>query len=216
MADTTSLQAFVVDETFATATTNDNLGLTQSKRRGLRINDVQAKYQAACERGNVWAVCSQTGVTSQAGLSATTPVLTVYNPLGSGFNGILWFAGCNLAVVNAAAAAVWLAANTNPAAAAVTGTLTTAHRNCKLGSAANPRALQFLLTATLPAAPVGICLLGMGLTGAITTAPGAVAYQRWFDGSIIIAPGTAISIQTSTASGTSGTWCEYIVEECAV
>lgn len=211
MADPLTSQ--VVNEANILRTIGDYNGPTQTVFGGLRVADSQAKYQAAVQRGNVWGVCNQVGVTSQAGLSASTPVLTVYNPLGSGYDGVLWFAGCNLAVVNGAAAAVWLAANTNTVAAAVTGTLTTTHRNMKLGGTGNPRGLQFLLAATLPAAPVGISILGMGLTGAITTAPGNVRYERWFDGGVIIRPGCAISIQTSTASGTNGTWCEYILEE---
>jgi hypothetical protein len=162
-------------------------------------------------RGKAFAVANQAGVTSQAGLSATTPVLTLYNPAGSGVNGILHYAGAAMAVVNAAAAAVMLAANTALTAAAVTGTLTTTHRNLKLGGA--EPTLRPFLAATLPAAPVGICLLGMGLTGAITTVPGLTPFGRWFDGSLVITPGSAISIQTSTASGANGLWCEYVWEE---
>ena len=94
----------------------------------------------------------------------------------------------------------------------MTGTLTTSHRNMKLGSANNPACVP-LLAATLPAAPVGLCLLGTGLTGAITTVPSVTPLGRWFDGSIELAPNTALSIQTSTASGASGTFCEYIWEE---
>lgn len=169
------------------------------------------RFAEAAARGKCFAVCNQAGVTSQAGLSATTPVLTLYNAAGSGVNGFLWFAGANFSVAFAAASQVWLAANTNVAAAATTGTATTAHRNLKLGGGAPT--LQPLLAATLPAAPVGIALLGVGLTGAITTAPGMLSFGRWFDGGIVIAPGTAISIQTGTASGTSGTFCEFIWEE---
>lgn len=213
MADITQLQAQVVTESMASATGTENLGLSQTRRRGLRVSDAQARYRASCEAGRVWSVANQSGITTQAGLSATTPALTIYNPLGSGVKGILWFATANFAVAFAAAAAVWLAANTNTAAAAVTGTLTTAHRNMRLGYAVNPTSLQFLLAATLPAAPVGIHLLGMGLTGAITTVPQVQNIGEWFDGSLIIEPGTALSIQTSTASGTNSTFTSFIVEE---
>jgi hypothetical protein len=53
----------------------------------------------------------------------------------------------------------------------------------------------------------------MGLTGAITVQTGHAPYHRWFDGCLVIAPGTAVSIQTSTASGASGLWSEFIWEE---
>lgn len=178
-------------------------------RRGETI--VSNRLAEAALRGKAFAVANNAGITTQAGLSATTPALTLYNPAGSGVNGFLHFAGVNFSVAFAAAAQVYLAANTNVAAAAVTGTASTITRNLKLGGA-NPT-LQALLAATLPAAPVGVCLLGVGLTGAITTVPYAQTLGRWFDGCLVIAPGTAISIQTSAASGTSGTWCEFVWEE---
>jgi hypothetical protein len=183
-----------------------------TKNLGLRLAQSQGRLQDAIERGNTYGVCNQAGVTSQAGLSATTPVLTLANPAGSGVNGILYYAGASFAVAFAAAAAVFLAVGTNTAAAAVTGTLTTTHRNLKLGAGAGNKILA-LLAATLPAAPVGVSLLGMGLTGAITTVPQLQMLERWFDGGIIIQPGTNVSIQTSTASGASGTFCEFIWEE---
>lgn len=216
MADTTQLQGFVVDPALALSTTNENVAVTLNKRRGLRTGQTQANLQDAVERGNVWSVASQAGVTTQAGLSATTPVLTIYNPLGSNVNGVLWYAAANFTVIFGAVAAVWVAAGTNASAAAVTGTPTTAHRNLKFGSGTNPKALQFLLAATLPAAPVGIHLLGVGLTGAVNLLPTGQNMCEWFNGSIIIAPGCNLSIQTSAASGTSGMWNSYIIEEVTI
>lgn len=169
---------------------------------------------AAVERGRCFIVANQVGVTSQAGLSATTPVLTLYNPLGSGVRGRLWMAKAQFEVAFAAAASVWLAAGTNTVAAAVTGTLTTAHRNLKLaGTNAQGNKIVPLLAATLPAAPVAIDLLGVGLTGAITTAPTQLAMVQWYYGAVLMEPGTNLSIQTSTASGASATLCSYIWEE---
>ncbi len=163
-------------------------------------------------RGNCYGVCSQAGVTSQAGLSATTPVLTLYNPAGSGVDGVLWYAGAVFSVAFATAGAIWLAVGTNTVAAAVTGTLTTAHRNMLLGRASANK-IQALLAATLPAAPVGLALLGVGLTGAITLDPFLPAVGRVFDGAVTFGPGTNISIQTGVASGASGMFCEYVWEE---
>jgi hypothetical protein len=209
MADITYLQGTVGP---ASAGVGESHGVTLTRNTGLRVGASQASLQDAVERGSVFAVANQAGVTSQAGLSATTPVLTLANPSGSGKNLVLWYAGANMLVANAAAAAVFLAAGTDTAAAAVTGTLTTAHRNLKLGASNNPAARTFL-AATLPAAPVAIAILGAGLTGAITTTPSVGAIDRWFNGSVILKPGTNISIQTSTASGASGLLCEFIWEE---
>jgi hypothetical protein len=107
---------------------------------------------------------------------------------------------------------VFVAVNTNILAAAVTGTATTTHRNLLLGSAQTP-SLQTFLAAALPAAPVAIAQLGVGLTGAITTTPTQQMMEEWFDGSLILSPGTALSIQTRAASGTSSTFCTYFWQE---
>ena len=175
------------------------------------VNGYSVPYQELVAAGKVFTVSNQAGITTQAGLSATTPALTLYNPLGSGKKGILIYAGCTNTVVFAAAAVIWVGINSNLAASPVTGTLTTAHRNMSLGGAAPT--LQPLLAATLPAAPVGGAILGVGLTGAITTVPQLLPTGRFFDGSIIITAGSAISFQTSTASGATGFFGEFVWAE---
>lgn len=175
---------------------------------------VQDSFAEAVERGRCFGVASQAGVTSQAGLSATTPVLTLYNPIGSGVRGRLWMASAQFQVAFAAAASVWLAAGSDTSTSAVTGTLTTAHRNLKLGGVLSQgNKIVPLLAATLPAAPVAIDLLGVGLTGAITTVPALSPMVKWYGGAVLIEPGTNLSIQTSTASGASSTLCAYFWEE---
>ena len=123
--------------------------------------------------------------------------------------------GCVASVAFAAASVIWLAANTNLAAAVVTGTATTAQRCSYLGNAKAPSCIP-LLAATLPAAPIAVATLGVGLTGAITTAPSVATLGRYFDGSLILAPGSAVSFQTSTASGASGFFGELIWEEILI
>lgn len=186
--------------------------LRLSPEGGVYVADITAPYQAAVLRGNVYGVANQTGVVTKAGLSATTPVLTLFNPADSGVNLVLWYASAIFMVVFPAAAEIWLAANTDTAAAAVTGTATTTHRNMLLGASGDPKASP-LLAATLPAAPVAVSQLGVGLTGAISTIPVIQAVERWFDGGIIMKPNTAISIQTGTVSAAVATLCEYIWEE---
>ena len=171
-------------------------------------------YYEAANRGKLFTIANQAGVTSQAGLSATTPVLTLYNPAGSGINAALVYAGATFNVAFATASAIYLAANTTLTAAAVTGTNCTGMRNCKLGGAAP--ALTPLLAATLPAAPVAIDLLGVGLTGAITTVPYLQTVEKWYNGLIILQPGSAVTIQTGVASGASGMWCSFIWEEITI
>lgn len=171
-------------------------------------------FQSAVARGNVYSVANQTGVATQAGLSATTPVLTLANPAGSGRKGRLWYAGATFNVVFAAIAAVFVAVGTNTVAAVVTGTKTTAHRRTRLGGVDDQgNAIQPFLAATLPAAPVAIAILGSGSTGAVVIETTIKPLERWFNGAIEIMPGTNLSIQTLAASGAVGTLCEYIWEE---
>jgi hypothetical protein len=184
------------------------------KQGSLVVTNNHGKYYEAASRGGMFSVCNQAGVTSQAGISATTPVLTLYNPAGSGYRAALIYAGATFTVAPASVGVVFLCANTNVAAAAVTGTATTAHRNGSLG-AAGPK-ISPLLAATLPAAPVAIDILGTNYTGAITTSPQNQTLEKWYDGVIVIEPGTAISIQTGVASGASGLFCSYIWEEIMI
>jgi len=176
------------------------------------VTQGHARFQEAVEQGTAYGVANQVGVTSQAGISVTTPVLTLYNPLGSGKKAVIWYAGASFTVAFATAGAIFVCVGTDIQTAAVTGTLTTAHRNLKLGTTASP-AVRTLLAATLPVAPVAIAILGVGLTGAINTTPTSPPVGRWFDGSLIILPGASLSIQTGVASGASGMFCEYIWEE---
>lgn len=166
-------------------------------------------FEEAVERGNVYITANQTTVTTQAGLSGTTPALTVANRAGSGKVVRLWYAGAQTLVAWSAAAAVWLAQGGSAIAAAVTETTAATVRNAKTGDAASPPGVALLAVATLPAAPVAISLLGAGLTGAITTLTGIAPFGRWYNGALRLPPGFNWSIQTSTA-GTL--FCEFIIE----
>lgn len=172
-------------------------------------------YYEPSSRAGIFMVANQAGITTQAGISATTPALTLYNPKNSGVNAAILYAGCIASVAFAAASVIFLAANTNIAAADVTGTATTAHRCGLLGNGKQPSVVP-LLAATLPAAPVGVAIIGVGLTGAITTAPTGQTLGRYFDGTLILSPGSAISFQTSTASGTNGFFGEIVWEEIVI
>ena len=177
---------------------------------GLRTAPANTEFDEAVERGSVYIAANQTTVTTQAGLSATTPALTVANPAGSKKVVKLWYAGCQTLVAWAAGAAVWLAQGGSAVAAAVTETTTATIINAKTNlTVIRPEGVAVLAVATLPAAPVAIALLGAGLTGAITTAPGIAPFGRWFNGALRLAPGFNWSLQTSTAGTLFG---EFIIE----
>lgn len=175
---------------------------------GMLVGPASPQFDEAVDRGGVYIAANQTTVITQAGLSATTPALTVANRVGSKKVVKLWYAGCQSLVAWVAGAAVWLAQG-GFAAAAVTETTPATVRNAKTGDASAPEGVAILAVATLPAAPVAISLLGAGLTGLITTVPGMAAFGRWYDGALRLPEGFNWSFQTSTA-GTL--FCEIIVE----
>lgn len=192
-----------------------SLALRRGKEGGLLTSPITARFQQAVLGGNVFGVANQVGVASQAGLSVTTPVLTLANPLGSGVNAVIWFVGAAMSVANAAAAAIHVAVASDTTDSPVTGTATVTHRNMFIGASGNPKCNTFLV-ATLPTVPVSIGTLGVGITGAITVATTSPVHGRWYDGGLILKPNTNLTLQTKTASGALGLWCEYIWEEFPV
>ena len=177
---------------------------------------VQSAMQRYADEGRLFGCTEQgTGIITQAGLSATNAIIVLHNPISSNMTGRLWYAGITLKVVNAAAAVVWLGVNTNTNEAIPTGTQAVV-RNYKLGGGIQNTQGQKMLaltTVTLAVAPVALCTLGAGLTGAITTVPAVPPFFREFYGCLMIQPGTTISFQTSTASGAAASHGEYVWSE---
>ena len=167
-----------------------------------------AAFDAAVERGNVFAAANQTTVTTQAGLSATTPALTLSALVAGGKRVRIWYVSAVGLVAAAAGAAVWATMGGDGTANPSSVTNATV-RNMKTGAIALPGGVGAYSVATLPAAPVAIGQLGAQLTGAITTTPTVAPFERWYNGALWLAPGFNFSIQTSTATTL---FCEYIFE----
>lgn len=207
----------LIDQTVGPILSSSGSGTGRQRigRTGAAVTtDAHGRFSEAVQGGNCYGVAMQSGVASQAGLSATTPILTLYNPIGSGVNGHLWYAGVTASVAVAAAAVVWIGVNA-PASTAVTGTLTTSHRNLLLGQGQGNKISAFL-AATLPAAPVAISTLGVLFAAALSVNNQQAPLFRWFDGGLLIGPGTAVSFQTSTASGAVGLFGEFQWEETQI
>lgn len=161
------------------------------------VGDAHGHFQEAVLAGNVFigANLLGTAVTTQAGLSATTPALTLYNPVGSGKNLVLWKVGIGVNAAPAAAVIFSVAYNLASAAAPTLTTLGTV-TNAILGSTALPTG-QCARVATLAAAPLHLITLG-GCTGAAAISGAQFIYN--LDGQIVVGPGVAISVQTSSAA----------------
>lgn len=159
-----------------------------------------APYAAAVERGNVFMCAAQATVTTQAGLSATTPAMTVANRPSSGKVVKLWYAGVSSLVSPTAAAACWLAYGVVSATAVTETTPTVTCINAKTGIVALPTGVGVAVVATLPAAPLGVAILGSQASSAVTLTEKNFYASRWFGGALYVPAGANISVQTSTAT----------------
>ena len=181
----------------------------------LVIQKGHAKFQEAVYRGNVFAVADQAGAALAGGLSDSPVNVCLFNPKGSNMLAVIWWAGIvSLVDPGVAALAVWIGANFNIAAAAVIGTAASP-RNCMIGNAKAP-SITTLTTATLPAVPVAIDVLGAINAGAITVDTHVKALGKWFDGSLVLYPGGALSFQASAASGAAAMFGSWIWEEVLI
>lgn len=172
-------------------------------------------YSEAVLRGRVFSCANQTGVTSPAGPSGALPILALYNPAGSGVNVHVWYVGCTLNVAFTAASAIAVGLHqTTAAGKAVTavGTVSGNTRNMLASPSLAAGQAQVLLGCTA-ATPIFLSLLGVALTGAITTVPYLQSIGRWYDGALVLQEDTAISIQTGVVSGNLGVWGEFVWEE---
>src|SRR3990167_7493306 len=169
--------------------------LRMSKNGSLVVMQGGGKYNESVVAGSVYigANLGGTPVTTQAGLSATTPALTLYNPVGSGVNLILMSVTVDITTSPAAAAGLMLAYNLASAAAPATTTLANV-TNALIGTSKQP-AGQCYRIATLATAPLACRFIG-GTTGA--AAISGVQLVDRVEGEIIIGPGVAVSIQSTS------------------
>ena len=175
--------------------------LRQGRTGELIAGLIGARYREAVLRGNVYhASVGSAGVAPGTALG-TTAAFTLYNPAGSGKNLVILQASLAYISGTLGAGAVVYAANSNPIAAAVTGTGLT-EVNGLVGSGNTPVG-QAMHTATLPATPTIVrpfCSLTALLA---TTAVEPYTVIDDVDGALAIAPGCAVSLEAIAAAGTT-------------
>lgn len=159
--------------------------------------DGHARFQEAVLRGNVFVASNQAAQALSIALSTTQTGFTLTNPAGSGKLLVVWQASIALATAPAGVSTLVWAANVNTVAAAVTQTTPLTVRNANLGIAGVGAGLA-ASAVTLPAAPVVVRPVGGGpvATGSVT-APSVVDP---IDGSIVLQPGTALSLSALTTA----------------
>ena len=161
----------------------------------------QAAFQAAVLRGRCFVGGTAASGVAPATAIGTTAAFTIYNPKGSGVNLVLWKATCGYLSGTLGAGTVHWVANTDASAAVVTGTAITAV-NCLVGSGYAAQGKP-LTTATLPATPTIMrpaFSLGASLA---TTAAAPWQVIDHVNGEIVVPPGMAVSLEGTTAAGTT-------------
>lgn len=197
MAATTSLTYGVVGP--QSNSTGDEKVLRLGKS-GDVVTAPYGRYFETAKAGRIYhAMTAVTGVAPGTSIG-TTAAFSLYNPTGTGADLVILEASMGYVSGTLGAGTVLWCANTNPAAAAVTGTAITAVPGITTGAAAVGKPLT---TATLPASPtVARVFANLGASLAST------AVQPWqivdkVDGALIVAPGTSISLEAVAAAGSS-------------
>lgn len=183
-----------------TANTNDQRMLALGKQSQALTSNLLARNYLGVKNGRVFhGGTAATGVAPGTAIG-TTAAFTLYNPTGSGIDMVLLYTSMGYVSGTLGAGVIHYVANTNPQAAAVTGTAITTV-NALLGGA-NGVGKAFT-TATLPAAPT-ILRPFASLQASLAT----TAVQPWqiydaVDGAIVIPQGCALSLEATAAAGTS-------------
>jgi hypothetical protein len=166
------------------------------------VQQAHGKYYEATHRGKCFA-----GMTAVAGVSVanlaqgTTGPITLANPAGSGKRLSILRANMGYVSGTMPAGNLTYSVNTNPAAAAVTGTAITPV--ClDIGSGIGPTAKLFT-TSTLPAAPTPIRNFANLDANLATSTNNPYNIVDDVDGSIVLEPGTSLTISGTTAAGSS-------------
>lgn len=197
-------------------TANDGSTPTfRSNRTGAGVvTDAHARYQEAVVRGNVYALTVAAGaVTAFTGGAAGTPLISVYNPVGSGKNLVLLYASVVGRVAASAAGTVgfnlW-----GGVSAANTGTLTAPTNmytlqksgSVALGSSNAATSSSTAISGNGPLANIG--------TYYWATAAAAFVGPLHYDiaGMIVCAPGNLVALG-GTAALTSATYDASLVWE---
>lgn len=204
-------QVNISDPALASRSSNP---ISMSKRGGQHVADVSARFQEAVLRGKVFCF---TDVSGRATALATATVLVgpaIFNPVSSGVNLVLWYAGAEVTVAAAGAAVAALVVRQGTGAAAVTGTAATVTNRLSTGGAGVCRALT---TPTLDAAGVVVDTMGVQTTAALTVNSPWTTLGKWFDGSVICGPNSSVSVNTiTTAFNTASAFTTFIWEEVAI
>jgi hypothetical protein len=155
-----------------------------------------ARYYEAVSRGRCYYACNQSVVTFGTALTATAVTFTLSNPFGSGYNLSVLTTGLCIVTSTTAGSIVYAGNYNQNAAAVVHGTPLTVQNALLSGSSGVGKADA---AATLPVAPTAFRTLAFGQVTALAVS-GTIIDP--VDGGIVVAPGTAVTLQGITIVGT--------------
>ena len=191
---------------------------TQSQQRGGRqgdatVSELHGRYyeQTYAKQLFSMSLATPAAVTAYTGGAAGTPMMAIYNPLGSGVNVIPLILGISQGAAASAAGVCQFSLFFGPSTTAITATPNgTIIQNLANGAKGSSASLGFTntaltgaiaLTSALPLA----CYYWATEAGAVIVTPGPLDIA----GSIIIPPGSYMALGGSNAL-TSATWGGYI------
>jgi hypothetical protein len=182
----------------------------------LIMSELHGRYCEQSLRGNLYTACQTAGqiLTTVAG---TSPSFSLFNPAGSGvlLSLIRFEMVLTVAAGTPVIGAYMLTVNTNPIAAATTGTAVVPTPGI-IGGTNNAKGRP-LTACTVPVNPTLWRTLAQHYTGAITTIPNMPAFFIDFDGTGIIAQGCTVSVGQLNVDTTNATaLCAVIWEEIPV
>lgn len=168
-----------------------------------------------------WATMSA-GVIFPAPAATASNVCTLTNPAGSGKNVILIEFQMVFTIIPGTplTGLYGLYVNSNPIAAAVTGTANAGYTGSgMIGSGPVPQA-KLLTTTTVPAAPTLLIPFAAKITGELAAAAPMLTnptLRYLFDGTVILTPGTSITPQQTVGDTTNATvLCAFAWEEMPI
>ena len=181
------------------------------------VSEIHGKWYTAAYRGGVFLASTPKAGQVIPVLGATTQTaLSLYNPLGSGKNLelISFRFGESITTATFVVGSIGFGVITNIGAGVALPTsqvLATVFSN-PIGAAGPAPVAQALATVTITAA-TNFMDIGMG-TG-LTTGQTFSVFEKLFDGTVILAPGTLIAVQGTVAQTSSYvlgmTWAEWPV-----
>jgi hypothetical protein len=193
-----------------------NVTFRQGKTGELVVTELHGKYLEQSYRGNLFVACQTAGVIL-ATVAGTAPSFSLYNPQSSGryLSVVRFDMVLTVAAGTPVIGAYMLTVNTNPTAAATTGTALTLIPGIVGGTAAGVG--KPFTSATLPANPTLYRPFVNHLTGAITTIPNMPGFFIEFDGTCLIAPGCTMSVgQLNVDTTNASALCGVIWEEIPI